>query len=123
MACVPSLGGGWVQQQRARATQGELCISDCILCAKSKRVSASLVDSLQFLPHHANLPADFNPRDQPYGVGFTGTLCLEPRLIVLAYAFEQATKQRVPLPTPPAHSRLLECPGSGWHRVSIAFYR
>jgi amidase len=55
-----------------------------------------------FVPNApAGLPAGFNPRDQPYGVGFTGTQCSEPRLIELAYAFEQATKRRVPPPTPP----------------------
>ena len=41
-------------------------------------------------------PAGFNAKDQPYGVGFTGTACSESRLIELAYAFEQATKRRVP---------------------------
>ena len=40
-------------------------------------------------------PAGFNARDQPFGVGFTGSACSEPRLIELAYAFEQATKKRV----------------------------
>jgi amidase len=55
-----------------------------------------------FVPNApAGLPAGFNPRDQPYGVGFTGTMCSEGRLIELAYAFEQATKRRVPPPTPP----------------------
>jgi amidase len=55
-----------------------------------------------FVPNApAGLPADFNPRDQPYGVGFTGPLCSEGRLLELAYAFEQATKRRVPPPTPP----------------------
>lgn len=55
-----------------------------------------------FVPNApANLPAGFDPKDQPYGVSFTGTLCSEPRLIELAYAFEQATKRRVPPPTPP----------------------
>jgi amidase len=43
-------------------------------------------------------PAGFNPKPAPYGVGFTGTACSEPRLIALAYAFEQATKRRVPPP-------------------------
>jgi amidase len=41
-------------------------------------------------------PAGFNARDQPFGVGFTGGACSEPRLIEIAYAFEQATKKRVP---------------------------
>ena len=41
-------------------------------------------------------PAAFNAKPAPYGVGFTGTACSEPRLIALAYAFEQATKRRVP---------------------------
>jgi amidase len=43
-------------------------------------------------------PAGFNPKPAPYGVGFTGTACSEPRLLGLAYAFEQATKGRVPPP-------------------------
>jgi amidase len=43
-------------------------------------------------------PPDFNARPAPYGVGFTGTACSEPRLIAIAYAFEQATKRRVPPP-------------------------
>jgi amidase len=41
-------------------------------------------------------PAGFNARPQPYGVGFTGMACSEPRLIELAYSFEQATKRRAP---------------------------
>ena len=41
-------------------------------------------------------PAGFNPRPSPFGVSFTGAACSEPRLIELAYAFEQATKRRVP---------------------------
>jgi amidase len=30
------------------------------------------------------------------GVSFTAGACSEPRLIALAYAFEQATRRRVP---------------------------
>ncbi len=41
-------------------------------------------------------PAGFDARPAPYGVGFSGAACSEPRLIALAYAFEQATKRRVP---------------------------
>ena len=41
-------------------------------------------------------PDRFNARPGPFGVGFTGTACSEPRLIELAYAFEQATRKRVP---------------------------
>lgn len=41
------------------------------------------------------LPAGFDPRPAPFGVSFTGGACSEPRLIELAYAFEQATKRRV----------------------------
>jgi amidase len=40
-------------------------------------------------------PEGFNAKPAPYGVSFTGTACSEPRLIVFAYAFEQATKRRV----------------------------
>jgi amidase len=41
-------------------------------------------------------PSGFAARPAPFGVGFTGTACSEPRLIELAYAFEQATKKRMP---------------------------
>ena len=44
----------------------------------------------------APFPAGFNPKPAPYGVSFTGMACSEPRLIAIAYAFEQATKKRVP---------------------------
>jgi amidase len=42
------------------------------------------------------LPDGFNARPAPFGIGFTGTACAEPRLIELAFAFEQATRKRVP---------------------------
>ena len=41
-------------------------------------------------------PAGFSARPAPYGVGFVGAQCSEPKLIEIAYAFEQATKRRVP---------------------------
>ena len=47
------------------------------------------------------IPASFNAKPAPYGVSFTGMACSEPRLIELAYAFEQATKKRVPPPSAP----------------------
>lgn len=47
------------------------------------------------------LPDGFNLRPTPYGVSFTGGACSEPRLIELAYAFEQATRRRVPPPAFP----------------------
>ena len=46
-------------------------------------------------------PAGFTARPAPFGVSFTGMACAEPRLIELAYAFEQATKRRVPPPSAP----------------------
>jgi amidase len=41
-------------------------------------------------------PAGFDAKPAPYGVTFTGAACSEPQLLGLAYAFEQATKRRVP---------------------------
>ncbi len=41
-------------------------------------------------------PAGFVPKPAPLGVAFAGTECSEPRLLALAYAFEQITKRRVP---------------------------
>jgi amidase len=46
-------------------------------------------------------PDKFDAKPAPFGVGFTGTACSEPRLIELAYAFEQATRKRVPPPSVP----------------------
>jgi amidase len=43
-------------------------------------------------------PAGFGAKPSPFGVSFTGMACSEPRLIELAYAFEQATRKRVPPP-------------------------
>jgi amidase len=44
-------------------------------------------------------PAGFEPKPAPFNVSFTGTACSEPKLIELAYAFEQATRKRkAPLP-------------------------
>jgi amidase len=42
------------------------------------------------------IPQGFEARPSPFGVSFAGMACSEPRLIALAYAFEQATKRRVP---------------------------
>jgi len=46
-------------------------------------------------------PEGFDARPAPFGVGFTGADCSEPRLIELAYAFEQATQRRVGPPGVP----------------------
>jgi amidase len=43
-------------------------------------------------------PAAFDAKPGPFGVSFAGGACSEPKLIELAYAFEQASKKRV---TPP----------------------
>jgi amidase len=41
-------------------------------------------------------PESFKARPNPYGVSFSGMACSEPSLLRIAYAFEQATKRRVP---------------------------
>ena len=46
-------------------------------------------------------PEGFDAQPAPFGVSFTGTACSEPKLLALAYAFEQATKRRVPPPAMP----------------------
>lgn len=45
------------------------------------------------------MPEGFDLQPRPFGVSFTGSACSEPRLLELAYAFEQATMRRV---APPA---------------------
>src|SRR5262245_15278601 len=42
------------------------------------------------------LPEGFDAKPSPFGVSFAGSACSEPRLIELAYAFEHATRKRVP---------------------------
>lgn len=48
-----------------------------------------------------SFPAGFQPLPAPFGIGLIGTACSEPRLLGIAYAFEQATKKRVPPPGMP----------------------
>ena len=43
-------------------------------------------------------PDGFDAKPSPFGVSFTGMACSELRLIQLAFAFEQATKRRIPPP-------------------------
>lgn len=45
-------------------------------------------------------PDGFDAKPAPFGVTFTGMACSEPRLIELAYSFEQATRRRIPPPLP-----------------------
>jgi amidase len=49
-------------------------------------------------PNNTPFPPGFDAKPEPYGVSFTGMACSEPKLIELAYAFEQATKKRIPPP-------------------------
>jgi len=43
-------------------------------------------------------PENVRPPLSPMGVSFTGLACSEPKLLGFAYAFEQATKKRMPPP-------------------------
>lgn len=49
-------------------------------------------------PQNQPFPAGFEARPAPFGVGFVGAQCSEPKLIEIAYAFEQASRKRVPPP-------------------------
>ncbi len=62
----------------------------------------SVIVPFALVPNAADppFPEGFDARPAPFGVTFTGTACSEPRLIGLAYSFEQATKRRVPPPLP-----------------------
>jgi len=44
------------------------------------------------------MPDGFETKPRPFGVSFTGSACDEPRLLELAYAFEQASMRRVAPP-------------------------
>jgi amidase len=49
-------------------------------------------------PQNQPFPTGFDAKPSPYGVSFTGTACSEPRLLEIAYAFEQATRKRIAPP-------------------------
>ena len=59
-----------------------------------------IVVPLGMLPANAAaanpFPPGFDPKPTPYSAAFVGLACSEPKLIEIAYAFEQATKRRVP---------------------------
>jgi amidase len=63
----------------------------------------SVIVPFALLPNEPTppFPPGFDAKPGPYGVTFSGTACSEPRLLALAYAFEQATKRRVPPPATP----------------------
>jgi amidase len=46
-------------------------------------------------------PAGFIAKPAPFGVGFVGAQCSEPKLIEIAFAFEQATRKRIAPPLVP----------------------
>jgi amidase len=58
----------------------------------------SVIVPFAFVPNAPTppFPDGFDAKPSPYGVTFTGGACSEPRLVALAFAFEQATKRRVP---------------------------
>jgi amidase len=68
-------------------------------------VPFAFVPNVPFGPNAPPFPDAFNPKPQPFGVSFTAMACSEPRLIELAYAFEQATKKRVPPPLEPGRAQ------------------
>ena len=52
-------------------------------------------------PANSPFPVGFDPKPRPFGVQILAGKCAEPKIIALAYAFEQATKKRVPPPDYP----------------------
>jgi len=63
----------------------------------------SVIVPFGFAPNDAGppFPNGFVAAPAPFGVTFVGTACSEPRLIALAYAFEQATLARRSPPSAP----------------------
>jgi amidase len=56
----------------------------------------SVVVPFGLVANGSGYPPGFTPKPAPLGVAFSGMACSEPRLIELAYAFEQATRRRQP---------------------------
>ena len=63
----------------------------------------TVIVPMGLIPNEAGpeVPENFEPQPAPFGVSFAGRACSEPRLIALAYSFEQATLRRVPPPSTP----------------------
>jgi len=73
------------------------------------------------------LPSGFNAKPSPFGVSFTGMACSEPRLIELAYAFEQARPSSTAVlqdpsgqPQPSDAPRSSVCSNNGWPLLCAA---
>jgi amidase len=58
----------------------------------------SVVVPFGLVANGEGFPPGFTPNPAPLGIAFGGVACSEPRLIALAYAFEQATLRRRPPP-------------------------
>jgi amidase len=56
----------------------------------------TIIVPFAMVPNAGAFPDGFDLKPSPFGVSFAGMACSEPRLIELGYAFEQATKRRVP---------------------------
>ena len=56
----------------------------------------SVVVPFGMVANPGDFPPGFAPKPAPLGVAISGGACSEPRLIEIAYAFEQATKRRRP---------------------------
>lgn len=73
--------------------------------APAKAGYPSIVVPGGFAPNPTAFPEGFNAEPAPFGVTFSGRAFSEPRLIGLAYAFEQATNHRQsPASAPPLPS-------------------
>ena len=68
---------------------------------KAGQLLASSALRAHLCRHFVSAPAGFDAKPAPFGVTFTGASCSEPRLVAIAYAFEQASRKRVPPPDLP----------------------
>ena len=56
----------------------------------------TVIVPLGMVPAAGGFPDEFSAKPSPFGISFTGMACSEPKLIEIAFAFERATKRRVP---------------------------
>jgi amidase len=70
------------------------------IAARARYPSVTVPFALVPAKQEPPFPEGFDPKPGPFGVTFTATACSEPRLIGLAYSFEQATKRRIRPPLP-----------------------
>jgi amidase len=95
---TPGAGFGGGRGGARRGGRGEAAPSGAATGTTTPPAGATAGGAASATTPPEPLPPGFDPKPQPYAVGFAAGACSEPTLLRLAYGFEQATKKRTPPP-------------------------